>query len=120
MGDNLAWFPHSTLDEVLFIIKIADVNLFLRRSLAIFTLFRLKIYLKQAYKLSDKRIQSYSNSETTADSKSKPAVRRGNVPFEPVEVLSYLMGNNRDGESWGTQTEAIKIYLKLKQLMDEM
>ena len=42
------------------------------------------------------------------------------MPFEPVEVLSYLMGNNRDGESWGTQTEAIKIYLKLKQLMDEM
>ena len=42
------------------------------------------------------------------------------MPFEPVEVLSYLMGNNRDGDSWGTQTEAIKIYLKLKQLMDEM
>ena len=133
-ADNLAWFPHTTLDEVLFIIKIADtkingsgndilhtfrkqmqkestndegmetetktsdndsdsdvdpddedaiqrirerlpqageINVFLRRSLSIFMLLRLRIYLKQAYNLSDKRIDSYANSETPADTKSK-------------------------------------------------
>ena len=26
-ADNLAWFPHSTLDEVLFIIKISDTKI---------------------------------------------------------------------------------------------
>jgi hypothetical protein len=49
-----------------------DINIFLRRSLAIFMLLRLRIYLKQAYNLSDKRIDTYTNSEANAnDTKHK-------------------------------------------------
>jgi len=48
----------------------------LRRSLGIFMLLRLRIYLKQAYNLSDKRIDSYSNAETITDTtKSKVTFR---------------------------------------------
>jgi len=186
IADNLAWFPHATLEEVLFIIKIADTKIngsgndilhtfrkemaktdgsmsddametesrksaddsdsdvdpddedaierlrhrlppapqiqnFLKRSLAIFMLLRLRIYLKQAYNLSDKRIDSYANNDSVSDStKSKPAMRRTGPCFEPPEVLAYLEGSYRDGESEKTRREAIKIYFRLKQLMYEI
>ena len=47
-------------------------------------------------------------------------MRRTGPCFEPPEVLAYLEGSYRDGESEKTRREAIKIYFRLKQLMYEI
>ena len=55
---------------------------------------RLRIYLKQAYNLSDKRIEAYAKEQTNDQIKAKQCVRRTGPLFEPVEVLRFL--NNYD------------------------
>jgi len=196
VADNLAWFPHSATEEVLYIIKIADtkingtgndvlhtfksqmkplpnksnssidasinieasgdvsmdsskvdsdsenedpdnvdvidriidrlpeaeadINDFLTRSLAIFMLLRLRIYLKQAYNLSDKRIEAYAKEQTNDQNKAKQCVRKTGPLFEPVEVLKFLNNYDREDSNYDSRLETVKIYLKLKQLMIEI
>ena len=49
----------------------AEVLHFLRRALSIFMLLWLKIYFKQAFSISDKKIDAYSNDSAAVESKSK-------------------------------------------------
>ena len=60
------------------------------------TKLRLRIYLKQAYNLSDKRIESYANDGSSDQSKAKPCVRKTGPCFEPMEVIQYLNHYNRN------------------------
>lgn len=111
----------------------AEVLHFLRRALSIFMLLWLKIYFKQAFSISDKKIDAYSNDAAAVESKSKvvlthfcslkiilmiqPASRKSGPTFEPREVIEYLAGHYRNGESEETQLMAVKMYFKLKKLM---
>ena len=64
-----------------------QIQNFLKRSLAIFMLLRLRIYLKQAYNLSDKRIDSYANNDTVSDS-TKSKVKKL-TEFKRTVALSF-------------------------------
>ena len=60
----------------------AEVLHFLRRALSIFMLLWLKIYFKQAFSISDKKIDAYSNDAAAVESKSK-------VPDSSLFALNY-------------------------------
>lgn len=47
----------------------------------------------------------------------QPASRKSGPTFEPREVIEYLAGHYRNGESEETQLMAVKMYFKLKKLM---
>ena len=57
-------------------------------------------------------IKFYTYSKTI-----KPASRKSGPTFEPREVIEYLAGQYRNGESEETQLMAVKMYFKLKKLM---
>ncbi|CBY11602.1 unnamed protein product [Oikopleura dioica] len=63
------------------------------------------------------KIDAYSNDAAAVESKSKPASRKSGPTFEPREVIEYLAGHYRNGESKETQLMAVKMYFKLKKLM---